>query len=106
MPTVDTTTLSLPFMVNTQDLGPSLTNLSETHLEIAGGYAVSDPSNISGGSGYGGSGLTVSSPNITILDQIKFFVSQNPLVVAVGGIGLLLLLKGGGGGSGGRGRRR
>lgn len=87
------------FVVNVNDLGPALSNPSVTHLEMSGGYAVSDPTNISGGSGYGGEGLNfVNAPNPTILDQIKFWVSQNPILAVGLGIGGLLLLRGGGGG--------
>lgn len=89
------------FLVNVNDLGPALSNVSETHLEMSGGYAVSDPSNISGGAGYGGTGLNfVNAPNPSMWDQIQFWVSQNPIpAIGIGIFGLMLF-------SGGGGRRR
>jgi len=82
-----------PFMVNIQDLGPSLSDISETHLEIGGGY-VGAPTNVmTSGSGYGGAGIQeINAPNISIMDQISSWVTKNPiLAIGIGIFGLMML---------------
>jgi len=85
------------FLVNVNDLGPALSNLSETNLQMGGGY-VGAPTNVmSPDSGYGGAGIqSINPPNLSIWDQITNWISQNPIPSIGIGIFGLMLFKGGG----------
>lgn len=86
------TTLQSPFdvHVSTDPIGAG--SMDEfTHLDMTGGYIGANA-----GAGYNTTeGITFSSPNVPIMNQISNWIQNNPIMAGVIGIGLIMFLKGG-----------